>query len=589
MVTGTVRKRAKRVSKPLPKASNDYVFGCIIHSAYFAAGAFMKSFYLQFIFLASLVFSLILTPLFRALAQKYRILDRPGHRKTHKVPVSYLGGAALMLSMILGFGLTFWLFGKLEDSFTLRGFLKAFLILGCSLGVALVGLLDDLRNLSARFKMMGQLVFALAFAFSGFQFHVLHVPGFHPADLGLLSLPVTVFWILAVVNAFNMIDGVDGLAATVSAVSLTLLAALTTFTGNGMELILALGALGAVLGFLPFNWRPAKIYLGDAGSGGLGMFLACSLVALGQKLGGGLSNSSLMGQPFFYQILIVTLLVAYPALEIITSVFRRVLHGRPAWRADKGHIHHRLQHLGWKAQRICLAALGLSLLPGLAALATVSKEHGWAALFLVLCSLVLGWGLTQLGYLQFLDPKAMDRLRPHYQIAHHFISMQKVKLSLATTREDVLTLLEQACEELGVKAYRLIVRPDDKLKGGLDYTHSFDPTRLSAMEIESQGIVDRVRLPRGKGGAEWMFEASTVEEDLDVEYQVLISELMKAALERAAEVGKNLEILEMPSVVGFSHGHVSGHHLRKRHHQPNQPPTPAHDLHRNTSRNSKLN
>lgn len=527
----------------------------------------MKTFHLQFIFLAALVLSLALTPLFRRLALRLRIVDRPGHRKTHKEPVSYLGGAALLLSLLLAFGITLWLSNGLESTLSLRGYMKAFLILGCTLGVALVGLLDDVRNLSARYKFIGQAVFALAFTFFGFQFQTLHLPGLPPISLGLLSIPVTAFWILSVVNGFNMIDGVDGLGVSVGAGSLVLLAVATSYTENGLEMLLALGALGALLGFLPFNWKPASIYLGDAGSGAIGMFMACSLVALGQAYGSPLPNTPPnWGQPFFYQIIIETLLVAYPAMEILLSVSRRLLRGRPVWRADKGHIHHRLLNLGWHPQGICLGALGFTLLPGLAALTTLAKYHGWAAFILVLFGLIIGFGLSTLGFLDFLKPNLIDHLRPHYQIAHHFISMQKIKLTLAGSREEVLALVDQACHELGVKGYRLIVMSDEHQKGGLDYTHDFDPTRLSTLPASQRGPVDRVQLHGGMGGAEWMFEPQAMEGELDVEYRVLLSEFMREALEKTVQLGRHQATLELPSVVAFPQRHISGHNLRKRSH-----------------------
>ena len=218
----------------------------------------------------------------------------------------------------------------------------------------------------ARYKLLGQFSLTLAFALFGFHFEVLHIPGMPPVALGLLCVPLTVFWIVAVVNAFNMVDGLDGLAATVAFGSLVLLAAVSALIGNGMELVLALGALGAVLGFLPFNWKPASIYLGDAGSGALGMFMACALVSLGQTYGQSSYNPKAvgLGQPFFYQIIVVTLLVAYPALEITLSVVRRLFNGRPIYRVDQGHLHHRFQKAGWKGPEICLTALGLTLLPG---------------------------------------------------------------------------------------------------------------------------------------------------------------------------------------------------------------------------------
>ena len=522
----------------------------------------MSSVLLECAFLAAFGLSLGLTPLFAALARRLRIVDRPAHRKTHKEPVSYLGGCAVLLSVTAA-GLFAILFhpGN-SEVFNSRGYLKAFFILAPALGVGLVGLLDDVTQLRPRYKFMGQLVFVLFFAFFGFRFEVIHLPGFPAVPLGLLSVPVTVFWILSIVNAFNMIDGIDGLAATVSAGSLTLLAIACALVGSGLELVLAIGGLGAVLGFLPFNWKPAKVYLGDAGSGGLGMFLACALVCLGQTYGQPLPAGGLeLGQPFLYQILIATLLVAYPALEITLSVTRRLVHGRPISRADQGHIHHRLLKAGWQVTGVCLAALILNVLPGLAALSTLAKYHGWATWLLSICGVVLGLGLSTLGFLDFLKPKVVERLRPHYQIAHHFVSMQKIKLTLAVNREDVLTLINQACSEMGVAGYRLIVRPDEKGKGGLDYTHQWDPTRMGG-DPTWRGIVDQVRLPGGLAAAEWAFEPHGPQEELDMEYRVILSEFMREALTTALRLGAHQNTLEFASVVALPKRKVSGYALR---------------------------
>src|SRR5581483_219535 len=355
----------------------------------------MTPLHFQLVFLLSLVLSLSLTPLFAKLARRFRIVDRPGHRKTHKEPVAYLGGAALALSVTGAFLFDYFFFAGSSDAYTFKGFMKAFFVLFPAMGVGLVGLWDDVSDINPRYKFMGQFLFAVAFSIFGFRFEVLHIPGLPPTSLGLLSIPATVFWILAIVNAFNMIDGVDGLAASVSAASLVLMAFDAGLVGSTVQLILILGLLGAVLGFLPFNWKPAKVYLGDMGSGFLGMFIACSLVGLGQGFGKTIPmNGPTLGQPYFYQIIIATLIVAYPAMEIILSVIRRLLRGRPIWRADKGHIHHRLLHEGWTPQSICLMALALTFLPGFAALTTVAKYHGLATWSLALFGLLIGLGLS---------------------------------------------------------------------------------------------------------------------------------------------------------------------------------------------------
>src|SRR5665213_2644306 len=524
----------------------------------------MKPLQLQLIFFASLILSLGLTPLFVRLARRWGFVDHPAHRKTHEEPVPYLGGVALFTStlivsfLVFGFGL------NMGESDTARSIIKVFFILGATFGMVLVGLWDDVKNIRPRYKLAGQVLFALLFTLFGFCFRILHLPGLPPVHLGLLSVPVTVFWIDAVVNAFNMIDGVDCLAGTVAAGSLFLLAVASALMGNVMGLMLAVMVLGAVVGFLFYNWKPAKIYLGDAGSGGLGMFLACSLVALGQNYGQSSYNpeAKSFDQPFNYLIVLVTLLIGYPVLEIILSVFRRFLNGRPIASADRGHLHHRFLKAGWTVPEICWTALGLTFIPGLAALAIIEHQYGLAIWFLSGCGLILGLCLSTLGFLNFLKPQLRVFLRPHYQIAHHFISMQKIKLSLAATRGDVLTLVNQTCQEMGVKSYRLTVSADTRGKSGLDYSYQWNPTPHLETKTVISGSMDNVRLSGGVGRASWVFVPPTDQEELDIEYRVLISEFMREALQVAARLGKNRETLELSSDVLLPVAAISSQVLR---------------------------
>lgn len=535
----------------------------------------MKPFPLQFVFMFSLVVSLVLTPFFIRLAKRFKIVDHLGHRKTHRTPVAYLGGMAIFISFALALATVVFLFPDL-GIFTLKGFLKAFFILASTWGVALLGLWDDAANIRPRTKLTGQLVFALAFTLFGFRFEVFHLPGLPPVDLGLLSVPVTVFWILSVVNAFNMIDGMDGLAGTVSAGSLALLAAAAALVGNAMELVLALSVLGAVLGFMAYNWKPASIYLGDSGSSGLGMFLACALISLGQVYGHPetLLQGAFFGQPFFYQILTATLLVAYPALEILLSVARRLFRGRPVHRADRGHIHHRLLKAGWSVHVICLTALALTLLPGLAALATIARYHGVATWLLSFCGILIGLGLSTLGFLDFLKPKMMERLRPHYQVAHHFIAMQKIKLRLAANQTEVLVLVNQTCSEFGVQSYRLFIRPDNEGMGGChcfwekaaqEHREHLVYLKTVPYHGNAASFRDHLNFENGRGEAFWIFEPETEEGELDVEYRVLISEFMQEVLGRIALLPT------LPRLVGSSRDEktpvvkISSNLLRRRH------------------------
>jgi UDP-GlcNAc:undecaprenyl-phosphate GlcNAc-1-phosphate transferase len=515
-----------------------------------------------------LALSLAVTPLFAWAAEKLGLVDLPAHRKIHFQPVPTMGGLPIFLA--LGLVLMFYdLFMKTGSGITSMPVfpMKLLVVYGAGFILALWGAVDDQHHLSSRSKFAGQFVIAFLFSLFCYRFEVFHIPGLpiYPMP-DFLAVAVTVFWILAVINAFNMVDGVDGLACSVCVVSLFFVSATGAFFGNGGELGLALAALGVVLGFLFFNWKPAHIYLGDSGSSGLGMLVAGSLVALGH--GTPLFQASPGAepfQPFYYQILIVTLFIAYPVLEINLSVARRLFRGRPIYMADQGHIHHRLLLKGWTPVGIVVVAAAVSFFPGMSAFATLLGYKGLASWCLALSAMALGLGLPLLGFLDFLAPRFLINQRPHYRIAHHFTSMQRIKLALATTREEVLALVDQTCQELGVQACRLVIPADADKMGGLDYIYGFDPTRGDEMKAEVRGPVDRVRLFGGKGGAKWMFEHQQGEEELDMEYRVLTSEFMKEALQIAARLGRHLDTLELSSLAELPRHKITGLHLRRSH------------------------
>lgn len=445
--------------------------------------------------------------------------------------------------------------------------LKMLTVYSAGLVLALWGAVDDRYHLSSRTKFAGQFITAFLFALFGYRFEVLHIPGFSIYPMpDALAVVITVFWILAVLNAFNMVDGIDGLAASVSVVSFFFICAAAALFDNGAEMGMAFCAMGVVAGFLFFNWKPARIYLGDSGSSGLGMFIAGCLVALGH--GNPLLQEGPVTkpfQPFHYQILIVSLFIAYPVLEINLSVFRRLFRGRPIYMADQGHIHHRLLKQGWSSVGIVAVAVMVSVLPGMAALSTIMELKGWASWYLALSALALGLGLPILGFLDFLAPKFLAKHRPHYQIAHHFIAMQRIKLSMAGTREEVLALVNQTCQELGVIACRFIVMADRQLKGGLDYVHGFDPIREDGKEDATHGPVDKLKLLGGKAAAKWMFEPQPTEGELDMEYRVITNEFMKEALNLCIKLGRHKNTLEISSLAEVAPLKITGLSLRRAH------------------------
>lgn len=533
------------------------------------------SIFLVGVLVAAFLLGLAVTPLLIRLAFSRQILDRPGNRKTHDKPVAYLGGLAVFSTLLIVIGFAFPLgLRDILESFSSQ---KIFIILASSFGVTLVGLWDDLFHIRPRSKFVGQLLFACLFAVFGFRFEVLQVPGFSPFPLFFMAVPVTVFWIISIVNALNLIDGVDGLAGSVTCGILGCTAVAGALMDNPGVILISLAGLGALLGFLRYNWTPAKIYLGDAGSNGLGMLVACLLISLGRTqpyvmLAG--PRAPIASQPFPYQLFVLTLLAAYPAMEVLLSVTRRFLRGRPITRADKGHIHHRLTYYGWSNKWICVAAAGYTALAGSAALALLDHQYGKATWLLSTLALATGIALQFLGFMNFFRPKSIAKSRVNFQIAHHFITMQLLKLRLAHDWEEVMTLVNQTCNEFGVQGYRLIVRPGPNGKGRFHSSWerpleehqeylNFLKTREKGNELTH--FQDHATLPDIDAEAFWIFEPHSLEEELDVEYRVLVSEFITSVLRRIRDLKPSvIVVIPKDTPQGPHKKNVSSNLLRRR-------------------------
>jgi len=466
--------------------------------------------------------SLLLTQLAIPMAHRLRLVDAPGARKLHDRPVAYLGGMAVMLSIVLT--LVDVLFTFMPEEANHRRMLWVVLV---SVAGSLLGLADDVWDLPARLRLVVQMALVLVFCQFGFRFETFHLPGLPAISLGWTAVPVTAFFMLAILNGFNMIDGCDGLAGTVAAVCAFNLAAASALTGFTGLLIISLAALGASLGFLIHNRPPARIYLGSAGSYGLGLLFSASVVALGNAKPGG--ASPLGSQPFLYHVGVAVLLLAWPALEVALSVARRALHGRKISRADNGHLHHRMLFLGLAPGMVGLIAGGFSLLSGMIALAFLSGQKGMAAVLSLLAAVLVGLGLAFLGYLDFLKPGLLKARRPHFQIANHFLAMQVLKLQTVTTLEQALALVSQAGHELGCLHCRIVLPA--KREGGRPWVWAW-----KSVAPGEPMATDRRRLDQRQGSAIWVLRAGQGSAELETESRVLMAEFMAKALPRVREL-----------------------------------------------------
>ncbi|MBY0206733.1 undecaprenyl/decaprenyl-phosphate alpha-N-acetylglucosaminyl 1-phosphate transferase [Paenibacillus polysaccharolyticus] len=325
-------------------------------------------------FLVSMGLALALTPLVKKFAVRIGAMDTPNARKVHTRIMPRLGGLGIFLAFIITVAA---LLPFVSAWFTTRdmSFVSAFLVGGSI--IVLIGALDDRFELSAKVKLLGQIVAASVVVF-GFNIRVdfVNIP-FQDAYSSLetwVSIPLTILWIVGVTNAINLIDGLDGLAAGVSGIAIGTIAVMSFLMGNTMIALMCLVLLGSIIGFLFFNFHPAKIFMGDTGS----LFLGFSLAML-----------SMLG---FKQIAVVSfitplIIIGVPLSDTLFAIIRRAVQRKPIFSPDKGHLHHCLRELGFSHRQTVLIIYGIAAFFGVLAIIQSSAamfEANWVT-FVVIC------------------------------------------------------------------------------------------------------------------------------------------------------------------------------------------------------------
>lgn len=339
-------------------------------------------------FLLAFGVSAALTPLLRMLASRLGGVDRAfSSRKVHTQPIPRLGGIAMVLGFFVPLvGLFFW-----QNDVTSLFFAHPERVLGLFAGgaaIALLGLYDDVRGADARVKFTVQTLVAVGMYLLGYSITLVVNPFGDPIHLGMLSGPLTVLWIVGIVNAMNLIDGLDGLAAGVAAIVVALTFAVALSRVDVLMCLFMAALFGAALGFLLYNWNPASIFMGDTGSMFLGFVLGVTTVATNQK-----SSTAVA-------LLVPVVALGLPITDTLLAMLRRALAGRPLFAADREHIHHRLLDLGLTHRQTVLLLYAVCVMLAVVAFGlTYANSRGVAFMLVVLGGLVFA-GLRRLGYLQ---------------------------------------------------------------------------------------------------------------------------------------------------------------------------------------------
>jgi UDP-GlcNAc:undecaprenyl-phosphate GlcNAc-1-phosphate transferase len=297
-------------------------------------------------FAIACVVGLVVTPLVRHYAYRLELLDMPGGRKVHQVPVPRLGGVAMTLAFAVGVGFAGLVASELGSAAFLRLSLAPAILAGVAL-LLVIGVVDDVRGVPALAKLGGQVVVALVAAIMGLRLEHLVFP-WGSVDLGLLSVPLTVAWVVGVINAVNLIDGLDGLASGVVLTVLGAFGLLAAIDGTDPILPIIAATAGAAVGFLAYNVHPASIIMGDTGSMLLGFVVAAVGILLTQD----------SARPVAPWVPIIALGV--PLIDTAWAVVRRTARGEPFFVADRGHVHHQLLRRGLSQRDAMLTLTALS-------------------------------------------------------------------------------------------------------------------------------------------------------------------------------------------------------------------------------------
>jgi UDP-GlcNAc:undecaprenyl-phosphate GlcNAc-1-phosphate transferase len=356
------------------------------------------------LFLFASGISLLLTPRVKSIAKKMGALDLPGERKVHSQPIPRLGG----LSIFIAFYLVLFVTSQISFFFFPIHFLKEIKfgwLLVASAVVLGMGAVDDFRRVPPSIKFFFQIIAGSIVAFTIYKVEVISSP-FGTLKLGIWSIPVTVFWVVAITNAINLLDGLDGLAAGTSFIACMAIFGVSLLQQNIGITLISIILAGSILGFLRYNFHPASIFLGDSGAYFLGFVLSVL------SLQGSLKGTTTIA------VLIPVIALGLPIMDTALSMFRRLLKslhimeldqeknvikffyldGWSIFKADRGHIHHRLIQIGFTQKKAVLFLYGVSLILGGIALSFSYFKNINYALLLTAIATASYLGIKKLGY-----------------------------------------------------------------------------------------------------------------------------------------------------------------------------------------------
>lgn len=387
---------------------------------------------------AALVLALALTRVVRDLATRLGVLDPCNDRSLHTEPLPRLGGVALISAFALGLAGVLWVFPEWASYFGRPQ--RA--LMGGALAIHLLGLLDDLKPMRARYKLAGQLAIAVGVYWAGLRIGSVLLPGGSVFVLPeWLALGCTVVWLVGITNAVNLIDGLDGLAAGSSLIALAAMFAVSVNFEQPAAALMCCVLAGATTGFLRFNFQPASIFLGDSGSLFLGFMLSGLGILGSEKISGATA------------LLVPLLALGLPVIDTAVAIFRRHLRRHPIFLADRGHIHHRLLALGQSPRRVALILYGTSAILGSAGVVlALYGVHVFFPVFIGFAALAVFLQWLRFDEFQELGLLFRRGIRTRYVIGRNVrLREASARVSELANMRDILEVLEITFKQDGLK------------------------------------------------------------------------------------------------------------------------------------------
>ncbi|MGI5874180.1 MAG: glycosyltransferase family 4 protein [Bacillota bacterium] len=331
-------------------------------------------------FIVAVAVALLVTPQTKKLAMRLGVYDEPDSRKVHKGLMTRMGGIGIYAGFLCGF--------LVYGNFT-RPFLG--LLLSASF-ITVVGLYDDIRDISPKLKLLGQIIAAAILLIFGVHLEFLTIPFTDSIiDVGIWGYPLSLLWVVGVCNAVNLIDGLDGLAAGVSGIAAMSIGVVAYSSGLNSVTALCIILVGSIFGFLKSNFHPAKLFMGDCGSLFLGFLLAVySLMSVSE-------GATLIG------LSVPILILGLPILDTLFAIVRRHRSGKPIFQADKGHFHHRLLKKGLSHRDTVLFIYAVTFLFGTIAVLISLLPTAYSILASLMAVMLIFAGALKLGILDMSD------------------------------------------------------------------------------------------------------------------------------------------------------------------------------------------